>query len=275
MDYQLPRMTPAVKYLLIAYGIMFLLSIFMPVIQTFLMLYIQAAQPLDPTILYRVFTYTFVNGIDNSLGFLFFALFLWWVGSSLEYQWGTRTFLLFLAVTSSVGGIVSLLILNAVFPGIPVIGTLGITFAMVSVFAFMIPETPFYVFGMFPLKAKWLTLIILVLTFLSPSPAQILYALVIQVVTALVAIAFVMIRFPLPYWLSSFLQRFNARDPFRKKFGKNNIRIFKNPESEKRGEKNPDRQALDASTKKKVRMDIEKLMERIRKESKDEDKDGK
>jgi hypothetical protein len=274
MEYQIPRVTPAVKYLLIAYGVMFVLSIFVPAFPQLFALYTQGSQQVDPTIVYRIFTYTFVNPLANTIGFLFFALFLWWVGSSLESQWGTRTFLFFLAFTIPISGILTLLIVNAIGLGIPVYGTLGITFAIIAIFAFSAPETPFYLFGMFPLKAKWLVLISVVFTFIVPSPEYIIYALVFQGVTAIVAIGFVMVKFPLPYWFASVLGRIKGGDPFRKKFGKNNIRIFKKPGSGDRAGRKPDRSPLDDSTKKKVRMDIEKLMDRIYKEANNKDKDG-
>jgi membrane associated rhomboid family serine protease len=274
MQTMIPRIAPAIKYLLIVYSVMFILSVFIPAMTVSLALYFQADPASNISLIWRAFTYSFVGTTDNVFGFLLFALFLWWVGSSLEREMGTKTFLVFFAFTIACSGILSLLFLHAIGIYMPVMGTLGLTFAMVAVFAFRTPETAFYFFGLFPLKAKWLALISLVLTFLVPSVSYIIYALVIQVVTAIIAIIFVAIRFPLPYWLESVLSRFanntkRAGSGYEDKRGK--LKLWKKTGAEGSEGRSFDRITIDPSMSKHAKKEAKKIMDRIYKNVKKDD----
>jgi len=53
---------------------------------------------------WTLLTWTLVPGTDL-FGVLFGGLWMWWVGSSLERSWGSRTFFLFVAATAALTGI--------------------------------------------------------------------------------------------------------------------------------------------------------------------------
>jgi hypothetical protein len=274
MNYQLPRLTPTVKYLLIGYAAVFVLSIFIQAIPANLALFFQDTALGNISLVWRAFTYSFVTNLQGILGLMFFALFLWWVGGALESQWGTRTFVTFLAVTSAVAGLLSLLALSAFGNPIPVAGTVGLTFAIITVFAFLAPEAQFYMFGIFPLKAKWLVLISVILTFITPNLTYIIYALVVQIVSGFVAVAFVMIRFPLPYWLASALGKIRSdirSRGSRRKSGKTRLSIYRHPDAGRNDGRNPDSIAADPKMNRKARKEVRKLMDRIYKSAKKED----
>lgn len=208
MQNSFPRITKTITYILIIHAIAFVLSIFLPFLNNILALYLSPTLTENISLLYRIFTYPLVGGYGNSIGLIFFALFMWWVGSTLEKMWGTIMFLRFYLTTISISGLLSMFLFYLIKMPLPVLGTTGITFAIIAVFAYNQPNTPFYIFGIFPLKAKWLVLIAVVLIFLNPSPVYILYNVIIQFFTGITAVVFVYLNFPRPPWLSSFLSRF-------------------------------------------------------------------
>ncbi len=199
--YSFPRMTKAVLGILIAHAVGFLLSIFAQKLSLeYFALYIDFSAFGLISLFWRVFTYQIVNFGTNIINLLFFGLFMWWVGSSLESAWGTKKFVTFYLVTSAVSGLISLFFLSLI--GQPIVfGTSGITFSIIAVYAYFAPNLQFYIFGIFPIKVKWLLLISIVLTLVGGSPIAILYNLIIQLVTALVAVVFMFIAFPLPEWI--------------------------------------------------------------------------
>lgn len=207
--YAFPKITNAIKIILIVHGIGFLFSIFMP--ETMRIVFGLGSQS-DPilyiTFIWKIFTYPIV-GHTNIIGLLFFALFMWWVGSRLEESWGTKLFVTFYLVTISVSGLLILPLISLI--GDPQLsslyGTTGLTFAIIAVYAYIAPNLQFYIFGIFPMKVKWLLLISIILTFASGAQAGasagsvILYNLIIQIITGLVAVTFVFINFSLPTWI--------------------------------------------------------------------------
>ncbi len=199
--YAFPKITKTVMIILIANAVGFLFSIFMP--KVMIAFFGLSFQP-DPfyilSLSWKVFTYQVV-GRTNIVGLLFFALFMWWVGSRLEEAWGTKVFVMFYLIVSAVSGILSLLVLN-IFGINFVYGSTGITFAIIGVFAYLQPNLPFYIFGIFPVKVKWLLLVSIILTLAGGTPMSIVYFLTLQLITGLVAVIFMFIVFPLPSWLA-------------------------------------------------------------------------
>jgi hypothetical protein len=214
MEFTFPRMTRTVKTLLIVYASVFVLSLFIEELSRAFALYLQKEPVLNIQLIYRVFTYSLVGSWNNVIGFGLFVLFMWWVGCGLEREWGTRTFIVFLACTVSVSGILSMMFLNLVGLPFAIMGTTGLTFAIITVLAFNHPESPFYMFGIFPLKAKWLLLVSFFLTLAAPSISYVIYAVVIQIASGLVAVIFSLVRFPVPPWLSG-LGLFRDRSAWR------------------------------------------------------------
>ncbi|HEX6751711.1 MAG TPA: rhomboid family intramembrane serine protease [Longimicrobium sp.] len=102
------------------------------------------------------------------LGTLFTLLTLYFFGGALETHWGGRGFLRFCAV-SAAGGLVLSLILWAVQPGMgamPLLGFTGAIYGMLLAFAVLWPEMEINIWGIIPVKAKWLALFSAVIGFI-------------------------------------------------------------------------------------------------------------
>lgn len=267
VQYQLPKLTQTIKIVLIIHGAFFIVSIFAPQINAYFALFFQPTISAHITLIFRIFTYTLISS-NNIMSLLMFGLFMWWVGGRLEEIWGRDYFIFFYLVTVGVSGILCLVIFH--FTGIPAIiaGTTGVTFAIIAVFAYLTPNSPFYVFGIFPLKVKWLLAISLILTFMEPSPIGILYNILFQVITGLVAVCFVMINFPLPMWISPYLGKVKHRIEKMKrdysyKRKKKTFTLYKHPESES---SSSDMDNVSEETYNWAREEVDKLLDKIKKE---------
>lgn len=102
---------------------------------------------------WTLITYAFVHvGIGHVLGNL---LTLFFFGPPLEDRWGGRAFLRFYLVAAAGAALFS-----ALFyfwdPANWIIGASGATFGMMLAFAMIWPDMPIHVWGIFPVKAKWL-----------------------------------------------------------------------------------------------------------------------
>lgn len=105
-------------------------------------------------------TYMFVHG---GLGHLFFnMLMLFFFGPPLEAKWGEREFLKFYAV-SGLGAAA----LSYVFLPSSIIGASGALYGVMLAFAMNWPNAPIYVFGIFPVLAKYLVGFMALATLLS------------------------------------------------------------------------------------------------------------
>lgn len=94
-------------------------------------------------------TYMFVHGgifhlLFNMLGLFFF-------GPPLEERWGSREFVQFYLIAGLGGAVLSL-----VFPQQPIIGASAAIYGVLVAFAMYWPDNPIYIWGIFPVKAKWL-----------------------------------------------------------------------------------------------------------------------
>jgi len=104
--------------------------------------------------LWRLFTYQFTQAGQGWLFFpkplvLFFnLLLLYLMGSALEEEWGTRPFLTFFAI-STLGTAAAGWFLN-----VPLLGSYFINFSLLFVFASVVPDEAFKLFGMIPIR--WL-----------------------------------------------------------------------------------------------------------------------
>jgi hypothetical protein len=96
-----------------------------------------------------VLTYMFVHAnfwhlLFNMLGLLFF-------GPVLEDRWGSREFIKFYLICGFAGGLFSL-----IFPYQAIIGASAAIYGVLVAFAMYWPDNPIYIWGIFPIKAKWL-----------------------------------------------------------------------------------------------------------------------
>ena len=137
--------TPWVKKLLIANGVAFLLTAVIPGLREQLIFIPALIFPRFWTIA----TYMFVHvGLFH---LLFNMLALFFFGPPLEERWGSRTFVRFYFLAGAGGALLSLL-----FPNQAIAGASGAVYGIMVAFAMYWPENPIYIWGILPVKAKWL-----------------------------------------------------------------------------------------------------------------------
>ncbi len=149
--------TPGIKYLLIANAAVFLLQMTLPA------LHLERNFGLVPYAVVHSFTvwqlvsYMFLHG---GLMHIFFNMFsLWMFGSDLERQWGTREFLKFYFVTGIGAAIITFLLqINST---VPVIGASGAIYSVLVGFAVLYPNRLVYIWFLFPIKVKYLVMVLI------------------------------------------------------------------------------------------------------------------
>lgn len=161
---------PGVKWLLISQGAIFLILFFSNAFKLMIPLEIAAHLNLVPGLVTKSFaiwqlvTYSFLH--YDPLHFLFNGMTLWFMGSALENTWGTKRFLEFYFLCAIGGGIIGVLfgwLTGDLFT--PTIGSSGAGFGLLVAFGVLFAEQTI-IFIMFPIKAKYLVLILCGLQFL-------------------------------------------------------------------------------------------------------------
>lgn len=137
--------TPWVKRLLIANAVVFVVLLLDP---TGVESYLQFDRARFFPRVWTPFTYMFVHGglfhvLFNMLGLFFF-------GPPLEERWGSREFVKFYVLAGLGGAILSVL------TPYPIIGASGAVLGVMVAFAMYWPDNPIYIWGIFPIKAKYL-----------------------------------------------------------------------------------------------------------------------
>lgn len=160
-----PRITPAVKYLILVNAGIFMSEILFSLKWTTFL-------GLTPADFWRGYiwqpaTYMFLHG---GIFHLFFNMFvLWMFGSTLESKWGLRRFLTFYFICGTGAGL-----LNAVAtPGsqVPIVGSSGAIYGLLMAFGILFPNQLIYVWGIIPVKAKHFVIVIGIIEFLAAMSA--------------------------------------------------------------------------------------------------------
>lgn len=141
-----PRLTPWVKRLLIANTVIFLVTSVNLDFFFQWFAFIPSRVLLQP---WGAVTYMFLHG-----GFWHLALnmlVLFFFGPPLEAKWGSAEFLKFYLVCG-LGGVA----LSFLFQDAAIVGASAAIYGLMLAFAMNWPETPIYIWGIFPVKAKWL-----------------------------------------------------------------------------------------------------------------------
>jgi membrane associated rhomboid family serine protease len=151
------HLTPWVKKLIIANIAVFVLTLALPVLITYLA-FMPRRIVLQP---WGVITYMFVHG-----GFwhLFFNLLgLFFFGPPIEDRWGSKEFIKFYLICGLGGAALSFLFaFNSA-----VVGASAAVYGIMLAFAMMWPDVPIYIWGIFPVKAKWLVIALAALSLFS------------------------------------------------------------------------------------------------------------
>lgn len=153
------QLTPWVKRLLIANTVVFLLTAIVGGSFFYSWFGFTAANALTRP--WGAVTYMFLHG--DLWHLLLNMLVLFFFGPPLENRWGSSEFLKYYLLCG-LGGVA----LSFVFaPQASIIGASAAIYGLMLAFAWYWPETPIYVWGIFPVKAKWLVGFFFVLTFIS------------------------------------------------------------------------------------------------------------
>lgn len=138
-------LTPWVRKLLIANGVVFVFLLAFGGLTPYLA-FTPALLLLQP---WSIVTYMFVH--DGFLHLFFNMLVLFFFGPVLEDRWGSREFLKFYLLCG-----VGAALLSFLLPGAGIVGASGAIYGLMVAFAMYWPESPIHLYGIFPIKAKWL-----------------------------------------------------------------------------------------------------------------------
>ena len=150
--------TPWVKRLLIANAVVFLVSVgvgFEVIADLF------AFSPSRlATRPWGMLTYMFVH--QGLWHLLINLLFIFFFGPPLEARWGSDLFIKFYLVCG-LGGV----LLSFVFSGASIVGASAACYGIMLSFAMIWPNTPVYIWGLVPVRVKWLVVFLVLLSFAS------------------------------------------------------------------------------------------------------------
>jgi membrane associated rhomboid family serine protease len=169
-------MTPAVKIIVVVNTLILLYFIVMRTVAGPLFYYPFLALAFSPALalmrgcVWQFLTFNFVHVeffhcAVNMLG-------LWFFGRTLEERWGTRRFWNFYLCTGFGAGLFhALIVLGLGYHNGVIIGASGAIYGIFLAFAAYYPTAPVYVFGIYPIQAKHLVFVEVLITFLaSTSP---------------------------------------------------------------------------------------------------------
>jgi membrane associated rhomboid family serine protease len=159
--------SPAVKWLFyLCVGVFILQLIFEPYLTFWLGA--SPATTLSKFFLWQLVTYAFLHGGVGHL--VVNLLVLWFFGMRLEERWGTERFVKFAVFTAATSVLLHLVLASALY-GIHapqfIIGISGVCYAIMIAFAYYWPDTPIYIYGIFPVQAKILVGIMAIAVLLS------------------------------------------------------------------------------------------------------------
>jgi len=162
--YQAPPLSKLNKTLLIVLAALFVLQTIGRMSGAFSLVGLLGLIPSEtiPWRLYTLFTYPWVEMELFSL--LFNGLALWFLGSELETNWGSKIYLKFLCTAVVLAGLgyvmLNLLLFQGTWLGGGILaGPAGLTYALCVAYAVIYPERQFLMMFAFPVQAKWFCLI--------------------------------------------------------------------------------------------------------------------
>jgi membrane associated rhomboid family serine protease len=110
---------------------------------------------------WQLVTYSFLHG--DIMHLLMNMLTLWMFGSEVEAHYGNRAFLKFYFFCAFMGGVVTMIASLLGFQQGIVIGASGATFGLLAAYAFLWPNREIIFMLIFPLKAKFFVMILMLM----------------------------------------------------------------------------------------------------------------
>ena len=155
-------LTPAIKAIMIANGVAFLVTFF---VRDLLVLFgLQPEAVVERFAVYQLVTYMFLHGGISHI--LFNMLTLWMMGVELERKWGTVFFTKFYFVCGIGAGLTQILLgllpldIAEHFYRLSTIGASGAIFGLLLAYALYFPHRPILMFFIFPVPAKYFVMIL-------------------------------------------------------------------------------------------------------------------
>lgn len=161
-------LTPAIKNLLFANGIIFLMQVLNPSLgQTILNYFaLVSNHVLYQFRIYELVTYMFLHG-----GFWHIAVnmfMLWMFGTELEHEWGTKQFLRYYFICGIGAGIFNIFLTPAIAGNFPTVGASGAVYGIMIAFAVKNPNREIFIIPIpFPVKVKYFIGFLVIFTLLS------------------------------------------------------------------------------------------------------------
>lgn len=163
-----PPLTPTNKIILIILATSFITySFFLHVLDIPLTMYLGLSLPMvSDGFIYQFITYPFITrGIFE---LLFNGLLIWFLGYDLEYRWGRRNYILFMVISILSSGIFYLLFNYLLYQGtavvgMPLLGIAGLCSSLLLAYAFIYPDREFAFMLIFPIKAKYFVMLLILM----------------------------------------------------------------------------------------------------------------
>ena len=157
-QFSAPPLTKINKIILIAAGTCFLLFSILKAVGAYNLVGLLglSATGLANGFIFQLITYPLIE--VNLMGFIFNSRVIWFIGSELEKQWGSKIYVRFLLINIIGVGIIYSLV-NVLFFGtntgaIPLHGLTGINFAMLIAYALLYPDRQMSLMMIFPMRAR-------------------------------------------------------------------------------------------------------------------------
>jgi membrane associated rhomboid family serine protease len=165
MQFQAPPLTKTNKIILITAGVAFIAHSILKAVGAFsLVSYLGlSSHGLFHGLVYQLFTYVFVE--TEFMSFLFNSLVIWFIGSELESNWGTKIYVRFVLLTALGVGLIYTLVNLALFYGTalyatPIHGLTGLNFAFLMAYAILYPDRQMSLMMIFPMRSRTFCLIL-------------------------------------------------------------------------------------------------------------------
>ena len=169
---------PAIKALIIANVVMFLVQRLVPGVTGLLGLTPEAV--IERLRLWQPLSYMFLHG--GVFHILFNMLTLWMFGTEFERMWGTRNFLRYYFTCGLAAAAATLLLALLPFDFaelmyvVPTIGASGAIYGVLVAYGVYFPNRPIYMYLVFPIPAKYFVILLGAIAFLADQGGGIAHA---------------------------------------------------------------------------------------------------
>lgn len=161
-------LTPAIKAIMIANGLVFIVTFFQPILG--LQLGLAPKFLIENYAVWELVTYMFVHA--GPMHLVFNMLMLYFMGVELERMWGSKYFTKFYFACGIGAGVTQVLLgllpgaIGTQFYYTSTVGASGAIFGVLLAFALYFPTRPILMFFLFPIPAKYFVMIIIAIEFL-------------------------------------------------------------------------------------------------------------